>query len=240
VSGAGPLIDFAVPTTREAGIWAPPGPSALPDGDVLVTTGNGEAEGGRWDHSDSVLRLSPSLHLRDGFAPPQWAQENSEDADLGSTGPVLLPAGPQVIAAGKGGGIYLTDIDALGGVGGQRAQLSGCQSYGGGAATPGPHETSVAYLPCTSGLLQVIVGPGERLSRGWQSPRKITGSPIVVGQTVWALQPDGTLYGLDAHDGRVRATLAVGAATRFATPAASGSGLFLPTLDGVTAVALVP
>jgi putative pyrroloquinoline-quinone-binding quinoprotein len=192
---------------------------------------------GDWDHSDSVLRLSPTLQLRDGFAPTEWAQENSEDADLGSTGPVLLPGGRQVVAAGKGGGVYLADVDALGGVGGQRAKLSGCQSYGGGAATPGSGGASVAYLPCTSGLLQVLVGPGDRLAKGWQAPRKITGSPVVVGSTVWSVQRDGTLYALDVQGGRQLAAVPVGAASRFATPAVSGSALFVPTLAGVTAVA---
>jgi hypothetical protein len=96
----------------------------------------------------------------------------------------------------------------------------------------------MAYLPCQSGLLQVLIGPGERLARGWQASRNVTGSPIVVGQTVWSVQRDATLYALDARDGGVRATVPVGAATRFATPAASGSALFVPTLTGVTAVSI--
>jgi len=239
-SGGGPLLDFAVPTTREAGIWAPSGPAGLAGGDVLVTTGNGEAVAGSWDHSDSVLRLSAELQLRDGFAPVEWASENSEDADLGSTGPMVLPGGHQALAAGKGGGIYLVDVDDLGGVGGQRAQLSGCRSYGGGATTPGPGGTAQAYLPCQTGLLQILIGPGSGLTRGWQASDSITGSPIVVGHTIWSVQTDGTLDALNASDGRLRATVSVGAVSRFATPAASGSALFIPTLDGVTAVAIAP
>ena len=238
-AGIGPLLDFAVPTTREGGIWAPPGPTALMNGDLLVTTGNGEAVNGEWDHSDSALRLSADLRLRDGFAPVGWAQENSEDADLGSTGPVLLPDGHQLLVAGKGGGIYLLNIDALGGVGGQRAQLTGCESYGGATVRPGPGSTAQAYLPCQSGLLQVLIGP-DQLTRGWQAPGTITGSPILVGHTVWSAQPDGTLDALDAADGHLRATLNIGAVSRFATPAASGTALFLPTLDGITAVAIAP
>jgi outer membrane protein assembly factor BamB len=235
-TGNGPTTTFAVPTTREGGIWAAAGPAALPDGDLLVTTGNGDAESGPWDHSDSILRLSPQLGLLDGFAPTQWAQENSEDADLGSTGPVILPGGSGVIGAGKGGGIYLADAAALGGVGGQRAQLDNCQAYGGGAAAPVSGGGAVAYLPCSTGLLQVRVpGPGQ-LARGWQAPSQITGSPIVVGTTVWSLQQDGVLDGLDAASGAVRASLSVGDATRFATPAASGNALYLPTNHGITAV----
>ncbi len=239
-AGSAPLVDFAVPTTREAGIWAPSGPVALPGGDLLVTTGNGEATGGAWDHSDSVLRLSPQLQLRDGFAPSGWARENSVDADLGSTGPVLLPGGHRVVAAGKGGAIYLADVDALGGVGGQRAQLNGCGSYGGGAAAPGPAGTAVAYLPCATGLLQVVVGSDDRMTRGWQAPGQVTGSPVVVGTTVWSVQQDGALYALDAVDGRIRSTTQVGDTTRFATPAVSGTALFVPTRSGVTAVGIAP
>ncbi|GAA1310177.1 PQQ-binding-like beta-propeller repeat protein [Pseudonocardia xinjiangensis] len=238
VAGDGPEVDFAVPTTREGGIWAASGPAALPGGDVLVTTGNGEAVGGVWDHSDSILRLSPQLRLLDGFAPSGWAQENSVDADLGSTGPVVLPGAHRVLAAGKGGGVYLADVDALGGVGGERDRLEPCHSYGGAATTPGPGGGAVVFLPCMEGLLQVRVGTDDRMARGWQAGAAVTGSPVVVGTTVWSVQQDGTLDALDAATGQVRATLPVGAATRFATPAVSGGALFVPTLAGITAVAI--
>ena len=240
VAGDGPEVDFAVPTTREAGIWSPPGAAVLPNGDVLVTTGNGEAVGGDWDRSDSVLRLTPQLRLVDGFAPTGWAQENSVDADLGSTGPVLLPGGHRVLAAGKGGEVYLADVDRLGGVGGELARLQDCHSYGGAATTPGPSGGAVVYLPCSGGLLQVLVGPDDRMTRGWQAPSAINSSPVVVGATVYAVRPGGTLDALDGATGQPRASVPVGAASRFATPAASGSALFVPTLDGVTAVALRP
>jgi hypothetical protein len=240
VAGDGPEVDFAVPTTREGGIWAPSGPAALPGGDILVTAGNGEAVGGVWDHSDSILRLSPQLRLLDGFAPSGWAQENSVDADLGSTGPVLLPGARRVVAAGKGGGVYLADVDALGGVGRELDRLVPCHSYGGAATTSGQGGGAVVYLPCTEGLLQVLVGADDRMTRGWQANAAITGSPVVVGATVWSVQPDGTLDGLDSATGRVLATVPVGAATRFATPAVSGAAMFVPTRDGVTAVALRP
>ncbi len=211
-----------------------------PNGDVVVTTGNGEATGGAWDHSDSMLRLDPGLGLIDGFAPVGWAQENSVDADLGSTGPVLLPGTRQAIAAGKGGGVHLVDLAAMGGVGGQRSEIGGCQSYGGGAAAPVTGGGTVAYLPCSTGLLQVRVSPEGQMARGWQAPPQFTGSPVVVGTTVWSLQQDGALAGLDAATGTVRATVSVGDATRFATPATSGNALFLPTSRGVTAVRLAP
>ncbi len=74
--------------------------------------------------------------------------------------------------------------------------------------------------------------------RGWQAQGQVTGSPVVVGRTVWSVQQDGALYGLDAATGRQRALVQVGDASRFATPAASGNALLIPTLRGVTAVRL--
>ncbi len=237
-TGDGALQAYSVPTPREGGIWAPPGPSALPGGDLLVTTGNGEATSGTWDSSDSILRLSPQLRQKDGFAPTGWAQENSDDADLGSTGPALLPGGKRVLAAGKGGEIYLADVDKLGGVGGQLAKLDKCESYGGTAVTPGASGGAVAFIPCDDGVLQVVVGADDTLKRGWQDG-DVSGSPIVVGTTVWAVQGP-TLHGLDAATGRQRASVTVGDASHFATPAASGKALFVPTNSGVTAVTIAP
>ncbi len=226
----GALTSFAVPTSREAGMWAASGPALLPGGDLLVTTGNGAATGGTWDRSDSVLRLAPSLGLRDGFAPSQWAQDNSADADLGSMGPLLLPGAARALAAGKGGNVFLLDVNHLGGVGGQLASLSGCSAYGGGAVLGGS-----AFLPCKGGVLQVLV-QGDHLSRGWQG--HVVGSPLVVGSTVWVADQDGNLTGLAAATGRRRAQLAVGSATRFAKPAFDGRLLLVPTQQGVTAVSL--
>ncbi|MGH2479600.1 MAG: PQQ-binding-like beta-propeller repeat protein [Ktedonobacteraceae bacterium] len=82
--GTGPLLKYQLPTTREGGIWATPGPSVDAQGNIYVSVGNGEVTQGDWDHTDSVLRLSPTLQLEDGFAPQSWARENAADADLGS------------------------------------------------------------------------------------------------------------------------------------------------------------
>lgn len=234
--GNAPAKTFVVPTPREGGIWAASGLAALPNGDLVITTGNGEATSGDWDHSDSVLRLTSNLALVDGFAPQQWAEENSTDADLGSMGPVLLPGTQFVIAAGKGGNVFLVDLAGMGGVGGQKSELDGCEAYGGGAAAPVQGGGSVAYLPCSSGLLQVRVGTNGQMTKGWQAPSQVQGSPLIVGTTVWSLQQDGALIGLDAATGAQRATVSVGDSTRFATPAYSGNTLFLPTSHGISAV----
>jgi outer membrane protein assembly factor BamB len=228
--GQGPLLTYQVPTTREGGIWAPPGPTVDAAGRLYVSVGNGEATSGDWDHSDSVLRLSPTLQLEDGFAPQQWQQDNAADADLGSMGPMLLPGG-LVYISGKSGLGYLLHTDALGGVGGQALVKPVCTSFG-GAALVG----SVLFVPCTDGLQQVQVGPGVSLTLGWQAPGQVTGSPVVGGHSVYSLDPGGTLYALDIQSGNVRTTVSVGATSRFATPTLFQGHVFVGTLTGVVAI----
>src|SRR5256714_9299136 len=55
--GAGPLLTYQVPTTREGGIWAPPGPVTDTQGKLYVAVGKGAATQGPWDHGVAVLGL---------------------------------------------------------------------------------------------------------------------------------------------------------------------------------------
>lgn len=228
--GQGPLRSYQVPTPRMGGIWATPGPAVDATGSLYVVVGNGAATSGTWDHSDSVLRLSPTLQLEDSFAPQQWQQDNARDSDLGSMGPMLLPGG-LIFADGKSGNAYLLHARALGGVGGQAAVISLCAAYGGAALV----ET-VLFVPCEDGLQQLLVGPGTKLTPGWKAPKQVTGSPVVGGHTVYCLDPAGTLYAFDAGSGKVRATVSVGSTSGFATPTLSKDRVFVGTLTGVVAV----
>jgi len=233
VDGRRPLPSYRVPTQREGGIWAPPGPAIDAAGHVYVSIGNGAAVMGPWDHSDSVLRLSPTLDLQDAFAPRRWRWDNAVDADLGSLGPVLLPDGLLFIA-GKAGVGYLLRADALGGVGGELLSKPVCRAYG-GAAVAG----STLFLPCNEGLQQLRIGPGARFELGWRA-EKVAGSPVVGGHTVYALSRDGTLYALDTATGKVRASVKAGATSRFATPSLYRHRVFVGTMSGVTAIAASP
>ncbi len=235
IDGRGPLQAFQVPTTREGGIWGASGPAVDGRGRLYVAVGNGAATAGTWDHSDSVLRLSPELHLEDGFAPTRWPQDNAADADLGSMGPLLMPGG-LVFAAGKSGLGYLLQADHLGGVGGELVERPVCAAFGGAAAAG-----STVYVPCVDGLRLVRVGPGARLDLGWQAPGAVSGSPVVGGHTVYSLDPDGgTLYALDADRGTVRTSAPVGQTSRFATPTLAGGLVLVGTLTGVVALAARP
>lgn len=228
--GTGPLAVYQVPT-KEAGIWAPPGPAIDSSGDLYVAAGNGAATSGAYDGSDSVIRLSPALRQADFFAPRNWAQENSRDADLGSTGPTLLPGG-LVFQAGKTATSYLLRADHLGGIGGQAGSAEVCRGFGGTAV-----QGSTVFVPCSDGVRSVTV-TADALAVGWHAPANFNGSPVVGGGLVWVLDARaGDLAGLDAATGAVRTTSHVGPVTRFASPTLSGNRIFVPTMGGVVALA---
>jgi outer membrane protein assembly factor BamB len=198
-----------------------------------VSVGNGAATGGDWDHTDSVLRLSPTLQLEDGFAPQSWASDNASDLDLSSLNPVLLPNGLLFIQ-GKSNQGYLLHADHLGGVGGQIQTISVCSAGAyGGAAING----QTAYIPCADGLRAITLDAG-RLVLGWQASQQVTGSPVIGGNTVYSLDTGGRLYALNAANGSVRATIAVGSSSRFATPTISQNSIFIGTMTGIVAVSI--
>ncbi len=231
--GTGALLTYQVPTPREGGIWAPPGPVIDTQGNLYVTVGNGAVTQGDWDHTDSVLRLSPTLQLEDAFAPQSWQSDNASDADLGSMGPVLLPDG-LIYANGKSGQGYLLRANHLGGIGGQIQTISLCSAYGGAAVSD-----QVAFIPCADGLREIKLESGTSLVPGWQAPQQVTGSPVIGGNTVYSLDPaGGMLYALDAAAGSVLATISVGTTSRFATPTLTQSSIIVGTLQGIVAVSI--
>jgi outer membrane protein assembly factor BamB len=106
-----------------------------------------------------------------------------------------------------------------------------CTAFGGPAAI-----SSVVIVPCIDGLRAVQAGSNS-LNVLWHAQSSITGSPIIAGQTVYALNPNGgTLYALNVASGAIRAQCSVGQANRFASPTYSNGMIFVGTLRGVTAV----
>jgi hypothetical protein len=231
-SGSGNPVSFTVPTTREAGIWTPPGPSADSSGHIYVSVGNGASGlGDPYDYSDSVLTLSTSLALTDSFSPTTWASDNAADLDLGSQGPALV--GSWIFIAGKSGTAYVLRRNDLGGIGGQVSKTALCRSFGGTA-----RNNTVVYVPCTDGVRAVRIDSLGKMHVLWHASSSITGSPIVGGGRVWSLNVgSGVLNALDPATGGSKASVTVGAVTRFATPAAFGRRLFVPTIGGLTVVA---
>jgi hypothetical protein len=113
------------PDGDQGGIWASDtGPGADTNGDIYVPTGNGtfDASAGGRDYGDSVLKLAlqgSSIVVRDYFTPYDQAKLSDADADLGSSGPLLLPDQPAphrhlLLQPTKGSMIYVIDRDRMG------------------------------------------------------------------------------------------------------------------------------
>ncbi len=226
--GSGTPIGWAVPTSREGGIWATGGPLADASGDIFVAAGNG-ASNSTFDGSDSITRLSPGLARLDFFAPSTWADDNNNDLDLGSMSAVLV--GGKVLAAGKRGTAYLLDPAHLGGVGGQLFQLNVCKPFG-GAAVSG----AVAYLPCDDGLRAVSVS-GNTMTIAWHAGG-LTGPPVYAAGTIYTTDGSGAVYALNAATGASLGHISVGSLPHFASPSLSGGTVLIGTTSGVTAVGL--
>jgi hypothetical protein len=119
------------PNAAESGIWqSDTGPAADEQGNIYVSTGNGafDAATGRGrDYGDTVLKLkrdSGQLVVIDYFTPQNEQTLNSNDSDLGSGGPVLLPdqtgtRSAGLVFGGKEGVLYDVNPNHMGGL--QRA-----------------------------------------------------------------------------------------------------------------------
>ena len=109
----------SAPNSEAGGIWMS-GAAPLSDGtSIYVATGNGEANAGRNDFAQSVLRMNTDLSIADYFSPFNWSSLNNTDLDLAASAPLLLPDQPGpvphlVLMTGKEGTIYLLNRDNLG------------------------------------------------------------------------------------------------------------------------------
>jgi len=237
-SGAGQILRYRVPTTREGAIWAPAGVTVDSSGDIFVATGNGSALPGQaFDHGDAVIELSPQLGELQYFAPTNWAQDNADDGDLGSTAPVLLGNG-QLFIVGKQQTAYLLNAASLGGISGGAASLGVCSSKGGGAYMA-PYE----YVVCDSQgrIVQVQVGAGNTLHEGWTwtSPTGEASSPTIAGGLLWSIDEGASiLYGVDLSNGATRFTVPihVGTLVHFEATSAAEGMLVVAGSGGVEAL----
>jgi outer membrane protein assembly factor BamB len=227
-TGNGPIVSYAIPTTREGGIWSPGG-GAVDGSKLYYAVGNGESTSG-FDGSDTVIALNPSLERTDFFAPSTWADDNAGDLDLGSMTPALV--GTHILIAGKRGVAYSLDPAHLGELGGELKQRDLCKAFGGAAVTG-----STVFVPCLDGVRSATVDDAGTITEGWHGPSDAQGSPVVGGNAVWVVDYDGgTLYALDPTSGRQLAQVSIGKAPHFASPTLAAGHAYVGTLAGVVSV----
>jgi hypothetical protein len=259
-------------SNAEAGIWQSGG-GLVSDGPgrIIVATGNGVSPAPGPGTSppgtlaESVIRLQVnadgSLTAKDFFSPTNNSKLDQDDTDLGSGGPLALPAGfgtpahPHLLAqVGKDGRVYLLDRDNLGGT---------AQGPGGTDASVGPPlgpyngmwghpafwggDGGYVYDVENSGYLRALKygvnGAGlPVLSSAATSSSTFgytSGSPVVTstGTTsgsaiVWVVYSDGST----GANGQLRAydALPVGGQLhlRYSAPIGTASKFAVPATDG--------
>jgi polyvinyl alcohol dehydrogenase (cytochrome) len=230
-SGHGQVRDYVVPTAKQGGIWASGGPVVGPNGTIYVSTGNGAPTSKRYDSSDSVTALTPTLKEIGIFAPMDWRTLSADDLDLGSMSPALMSDG-RILQVGKSAIGYLLNSAHLGGVGGQLAKAPVCTAFG-GAAVSG----HTVYVPCITGLAAVDTAQGQ-VRVTWRGPAGVWGSPVLGGGAVWVANPStGFLYELAPSTGRVREKIKIaGQLPDFVSPSLSGGLVLVGTMTGVSAI----
>jgi hypothetical protein len=104
------------PNAADGGIWqSGRGPAIDSNGGLYFEVGNGGWDG-RTNFGSSVIKLNVrnSAAVEDYFTPYDYGDLNDQDADLGSTGPLLIPGTNILVCGSKKGIIYLLDATKLG------------------------------------------------------------------------------------------------------------------------------
>lgn len=104
------------PTAADGGIWqSGRGPAIDANGGLYFEVGNGGWDGER-NFGTSVIKIN--VHngglVEDYFTPHNYGELNDQDADLGSSGPLLIPGTNILVCGSKKGIVYLLAANKLG------------------------------------------------------------------------------------------------------------------------------
>jgi hypothetical protein len=208
------LIDPASCKESDSAIWGRAG--AVIDsatGNIFVATGNATWDG-RTNWGDAVIELNAdATRMLGNYTPINTAQLNDDDADLGSTSPVLLDGG-LVLQGGKDALIRILDWSAM----------SGTAPHKGGEASTvaTPSNTRLFTAPAlwkSSGTEWIFAADngatsawtvrGTQLHPEWHNVHGGT-SPVIVDGMAFIYDPHGGLRVYDATAGRDVTTLDCG------------------------------
>jgi len=153
------------------GIWqSGRGPAVDAAGNIYFETGNGKFDGKR-NFGNSLIKLSigkSGFSIDDFFTPHDFKDLNERDADLGSTGPLLIPGTPLLLCGNKKGILYLIDSRSLGRITPedkgilQAVEVKGGRDMAGPAYWDGPAGPAI-YLWTEADVLKTFRFDGSRL-----------------------------------------------------------------------------
>ncbi len=218
---ASTMVYCTAPNGTMASIWqGGAGMAADSSGNMYFETGNGtfDANTGGVDYGDSAVKIDSTGAVVDWFTPFNQKILSTNDVDLGSAGPTVLPDQPgpvthELIVTGKPGILYLVNRDGMGHYNAKNnSQIVQTVSFGTNTTnvTGGSYAT-VAYFNGTVYFADVGT-PGDGKLKAYtmasgllpttptsESPTAYTypgATPSVTanGSTngiVWALEPQG-------------------------------------------------
>lgn len=208
------LLDPSSVPQSDSGIWGRAGvviDSAT--GDLYVATGNG-----LWDGSvnwgDSVVELDPdATRILGNYTPSNTDELNDEDADLGSSSPVLLGNG-LIAQGGKDRIIRVLDWRTMLGTTPHRGgEASYVPTPSGGRLLTAPALLRVSgttwLFAADSGATSAWTLAGRTLQPRWRTDHAGT-SPVVADGMLFVYDPHGGLLIYEAASGRLIATLPCG------------------------------
>jgi len=195
------IIQPSTCSSSDSAIWARSGAVVDPaSGNLLVATGNGPYNGST-DFGDSVIVLSPNASRIVGhWTPPNQAELNQSDLDLGSTAPALL-AGGYLVQGGKDGLLRLID---------RGLQVVQTVSTPGSAdlfSAPAVWQGKWVFVASGSGT-DAWVLRGGKLQKAWGNGTDGT-SPVLAGGLLY-IQGNGAVRVYSPASGRLLAELPCG------------------------------
>jgi outer membrane protein assembly factor BamB len=211
-------------------------------GRILVATGNAPFDG-HTNWGDSVLELSPDASaLLHNFTPTDQAELNSNDVDLGSASPAVLPpiGGRRLaVQGGKDGHLKLLDLSRLDGTSGPAGPRLGGELQE--IPTPGGDQLFtepvvwrsgghtwlfVADGSGTSGYEMVGGAAHPQLAVKWSQATAGT-SPVLAGGLLYVFDPGGQLVVRSPTTGRLYASFPA-TAGHWNSPIVVGGRIILP------------
>ena len=253
------------------------GPAGDGNGNVFLATANGvfDFSTGGPDLGDSILQMTytpgtpGAINLEDYFTPYNQAYLGDNDVDLGSGGVMLLPPqaspDPLLVEAGKGGTIYLVDIDD-GSMGEYDATMPSCSAVecvpGLGLVYSTPTYWNngtniVVYFAAYADMIK-----GFTLSNGLLSTTPTVSTPRVYSGAVPLISSNGstngilwgvinpnqeTLYAFDAtsltmlyNSEQVKSRDPLGVTAHFDTPIVANGKVYVGANKQLEAFGLLP
>jgi outer membrane protein assembly factor BamB len=208
------LLDPSSVPQSDSGIWGRAGVVIdAATGDLYLATGNGLWDGAvNW--GDAVIELDPDAErILGNYTPRNTEELNDDDADLGSTSPVLLGGG-LIAQGGKDGMIRVLDWRSMLGTaphrGGEASHVS-TPSAGRLFSAPALWRFGgdTWLFAADNGATSAWVLSGSTLQPRWTADRGGT-SPVVANGMLFVYDPRGGLNVYEATTGRLISTLRCG------------------------------